>query len=262
MKTHLARRIPVAAAMGLAVAMLALGFLAALGVRSLVVPTASAEPQVPNPGHSWSEIGDLPGEMWHSENDGSGSGLDADTLDGLNSNEIDDGDDHVADADYATSAGYASSAGSASNASYATSAGNADTANTASFASYATQAGNAGTADSATTASYASDADTVDGYHYDQIQDADDYVTDCYQANRAYAAGYATDADRVDGKHAFQLENRCILCYGMCGNGFNDTGGVVGDWGGGGGAYWYCDLNDYRFDWLPAAPNPKHLCCK
>jgi hypothetical protein len=47
-----------------------------------------AEPDAPNPGHSWSEIGDLPGTMWHSNNDGAGSGLDADLLDGLDSAEL------------------------------------------------------------------------------------------------------------------------------------------------------------------------------
>jgi hypothetical protein len=85
MKTYLSRRIPVVVAASLALAMLALGFLAALGARSLVAGTASASPDPPNPGHSWSEIGDFPGTMWHSNNDGPGSGLDADTLDGLDS---------------------------------------------------------------------------------------------------------------------------------------------------------------------------------
>ena len=56
MKTYLSRRIPVVVAAGLALAMLALGFLAALGVRSLVAGTASANPAAPNPGHSWSEL--------------------------------------------------------------------------------------------------------------------------------------------------------------------------------------------------------------
>lgn len=46
----------------------------------------------PNPGHSWSEIGDLPGEIWHSGNDGSGSGLDADTIDGKHASELGGGD--------------------------------------------------------------------------------------------------------------------------------------------------------------------------
>jgi predicted regulator of Ras-like GTPase activity (Roadblock/LC7/MglB family) len=41
---------------------LAFGFLAFLGVRSLP-GTASAEPAAPNPGHTWSEIGDVPGTL-------------------------------------------------------------------------------------------------------------------------------------------------------------------------------------------------------
>lgn len=81
-----------------AVVVFTVGVFFALGVRSLVTGTASAQPAVPNPGHSWTEI-ELPAGTW--------TGLDADTLDGLNSNEIDDADDHVADADYATSAGNA-----------------------------------------------------------------------------------------------------------------------------------------------------------
>jgi len=56
MKTYLSRRIPVVVAAGLALAMLALGFLAALGVRSLVAGTASANPAAPNPGHLWTEL--------------------------------------------------------------------------------------------------------------------------------------------------------------------------------------------------------------
>jgi hypothetical protein len=40
----------------LALAMLTLGFLAALGVRSLVTGTASASPAAPNPGHEWSQV--------------------------------------------------------------------------------------------------------------------------------------------------------------------------------------------------------------
>jgi hypothetical protein len=56
MKTYLSRLIPVVVAAGLALAMLALGFLAALGVRSLVAGTASASPAAPNPGHEWSQV--------------------------------------------------------------------------------------------------------------------------------------------------------------------------------------------------------------
>jgi hypothetical protein len=118
MKNDLVKRIRVLATAGFALAVLGLGFLTALGVRSLVVGTASADPATPNPGHSWSQIGDLPGTMWHSNNDGPGSGLDADTVDGLQSTQIQDADDYV------SNAGYASTAASAS---YAASAGNADT---------------------------------------------------------------------------------------------------------------------------------------
>ena len=56
MKTYLSRRIPVVVVAGLALAMLALGLLAALGVRSLVTGTASASPAAPNPGHEWSQV--------------------------------------------------------------------------------------------------------------------------------------------------------------------------------------------------------------
>jgi hypothetical protein len=56
MKTYLSRRIPVVVAAGVALAMLALGFLAALGVRSLAAGTASASPAAPNPGHEWSQV--------------------------------------------------------------------------------------------------------------------------------------------------------------------------------------------------------------
>jgi predicted regulator of Ras-like GTPase activity (Roadblock/LC7/MglB family) len=41
---------------------LAFGFLAFVGLRSLA-GTASADPAAPNPGHSWSQIGDLPGTL-------------------------------------------------------------------------------------------------------------------------------------------------------------------------------------------------------
>jgi len=69
-----------------AVALSAAGFLIVLGVRSVVAgPDAAPLAAPPNPGHSWSEIGDLPGTMWHSNNDGPGSGLDADKVDGLES---------------------------------------------------------------------------------------------------------------------------------------------------------------------------------
>jgi len=125
-----------------AVALFVAGFLIVLGVRSVVAGPGSAPlASAPNPGHSWSEIGDLPGTMWHSNNDGSGSGLDADTLDGLQSTQIQDADDYVSNAGHANTA---------------------DSATSASSASYAATAG---------------DADTVDGLHSDEIQDADDYVS-------------------------------------------------------------------------------------
>lgn len=47
---------------------------------SAALMTINASP--PNPGHSWSEIGDFPGTIWHSNNDGLNSGLDADLIDG------------------------------------------------------------------------------------------------------------------------------------------------------------------------------------
>ncbi len=58
MKTHLTKPAPLAATIAVAMAMLALGFLAALGARSLVVETASASPDAPNPGHAWTELED------------------------------------------------------------------------------------------------------------------------------------------------------------------------------------------------------------
>ena len=78
------------AAAGLAiVAVFAAVFFVALAVHSVVAgPDAGPAAAPPNPGHSWSEIGDLPGTMWHSNNDGPGSGLDADLLDGLHASEI------------------------------------------------------------------------------------------------------------------------------------------------------------------------------
>lgn len=44
----------------------------------------------PNPGHSWLEIENLPdpSTIWTSVNDGAGSGLDADTVDGKNANDL------------------------------------------------------------------------------------------------------------------------------------------------------------------------------
>ncbi|MDP2907776.1 MAG: hypothetical protein Q8O03_07580, partial [Nanoarchaeota archaeon] len=58
-------------------------------------------------GWSWSEIKNLPGTIWHSNNDGSGSGLDADTVDGKHADKIQDADDYVSNAGYASTAGNA-----------------------------------------------------------------------------------------------------------------------------------------------------------
>jgi hypothetical protein len=89
MTTHASRQLLVAAALLAAVALFALGFFVALSVRSVVAgPDSAPSASAPNPGHSWSEIGDLPGTMWHSNNDGPGSGLDADTVDGQDSSEV------------------------------------------------------------------------------------------------------------------------------------------------------------------------------
>ena len=89
-------------------AALAVGLFVALGGQPVIAGPDSAPAAVPpNPGHSWSQIGDLPGTMWHSNNDGPGSGLDADTVDGLQSNQIQDADNYVSNAGYATNAGNA-----------------------------------------------------------------------------------------------------------------------------------------------------------
>lgn len=149
MNIHVGKRVLVVAAVLGAVAIFATGFFVALGVRSVVAgPDSAPLAQLPNPGHTYDQI-ELPPGTW--------TGLDADTLDGLNSDEIDDADDHVSNADFATNAGTASNAGYATNAT---------------TASYATQAGSAGTANtaqSATSAGYASNADMLDGLHADQI---------------------------------------------------------------------------------------------
>jgi hypothetical protein len=80
------RRIRLAAAGLAVVAVFAVGLFVALGVRAVVAgPDSGPLAAPPNPGHSWSDIGDLPGTMWHDNNDGPGSGLDADLLDGLDS---------------------------------------------------------------------------------------------------------------------------------------------------------------------------------
>lgn len=75
MKVHIGRRLFVAAAVLGGLAVLAAGFFVAVGVRSVVAEPNSAPLAVkPNPGHEWSEIG-LPPGVW--------SGLDADTVDGM-----------------------------------------------------------------------------------------------------------------------------------------------------------------------------------
>jgi len=100
------KRIRLAAVGAAIVVVLAAGFFMALAVRSVVAgPDSGPAATPPNPGHSWSEIGDLPGTMWHSNNDGPGSGLDADLLDGLQSTEIQDADDYVSNAGYCAAAG-------------------------------------------------------------------------------------------------------------------------------------------------------------
>jgi predicted regulator of Ras-like GTPase activity (Roadblock/LC7/MglB family) len=86
MKIPMSRRLFLPAAVLGGVAVFAAVFFLALAVRSVVAgPDAGPAAAPPNPGHSWSQIGDLPGTMWHSNNDGAGSGLDADTVDGLDS---------------------------------------------------------------------------------------------------------------------------------------------------------------------------------
>jgi hypothetical protein len=89
MTTRASRRLLVAAAVLAALAVFALGFFVALGIQSVVAgPESAPKPAPPSPGHSWSEIGDLPGTMWHSNNDGPGSGPDADTVDGKHASEV------------------------------------------------------------------------------------------------------------------------------------------------------------------------------
>jgi hypothetical protein len=89
MTIHASKRLCVGAAVLAAVVVFALGFFVALGVRSVVAgPGSAPAAAAPNPGHSWSEIGDLPGIMWHSNNDGDGSGLDSDMVDGMHASEV------------------------------------------------------------------------------------------------------------------------------------------------------------------------------
>ena len=85
MSFHTPKRLLVAAAViGVLAVVAAASFVALTGHSVVAGPDAAppANPDPPSPGHSWSQIGDLPGTMWHSNNDGPGSGLDADTLDG------------------------------------------------------------------------------------------------------------------------------------------------------------------------------------
>jgi len=60
-KIHFGGRLPVVAAVLAAAAAAAMGFLIALGVGSVAAgPDVAPPAAAPNPGHSWSEIGDLP----------------------------------------------------------------------------------------------------------------------------------------------------------------------------------------------------------
>ena len=59
---------------------LAAGILSAPSVGSLPAGTASADPAVPNPGHSWTEV-EIPAGTW--------TGLNADKLDGLHASQLD-----------------------------------------------------------------------------------------------------------------------------------------------------------------------------
>lgn len=89
MHTFLDRRVPLFLAGMAIVVALAVGFFVALGIRSVVAgPDFAPQAAPPNPGHSWSEVGDLPGTMWHSNNDGAGSGLDGDMVDGLHAADL------------------------------------------------------------------------------------------------------------------------------------------------------------------------------
>jgi hypothetical protein len=74
------RRLLVAAALLAAVAVFALGFFVALGVRSVVAgPESAPAAAPPNPGHTYDQV-ELPVGTW--------TGLDADMLDGLHASEI------------------------------------------------------------------------------------------------------------------------------------------------------------------------------
>ena len=59
-----------------AIALMIVGASLALNAKSLVAPTAQAQPSVPNPGHNWDAVG-LPEGTWPN--------LDADKLDGYDS---------------------------------------------------------------------------------------------------------------------------------------------------------------------------------
>ena len=59
---------------------LAAGILSPPSVGSLTAGTASADPAVPNPGHSWTEV-EIPAGTW--------TGLNADKLDGLDASQLD-----------------------------------------------------------------------------------------------------------------------------------------------------------------------------
>jgi len=75
MKIHMSKRLFLPAAVLGALAVFAIGFFVALGVRSVVAgPDSAPAAAVPNPGHSYDQI-ELPAGTW--------PGLDADTLDGM-----------------------------------------------------------------------------------------------------------------------------------------------------------------------------------
>jgi len=203
MNGYISKRLFVVAAVLGAVAVFAMGFFVALGIRSVVAgPDSAPLAQAPNPGHSYDQI-ELPVGTW--------SGLDADTLDGLQSTEIHDADDYVSSAGYATTAGDADTLDGAHasaleesaevDADIAAHASNPSAHHTKTTDASEIVSGTmaperiAGTAWTSLNDGPGSglDADTVDGLDVSQIHDADDYVSN------------AGDADTVDGLHASDI---------------------------------------------------------